>query len=623
MNAVVQTSILASGLAAASAFILSASSSAQTNGEGIDALLRSVQPTRQVAGRSAQPTEAARTEITEDGFLRYLGAPPDYHFPIATAVPGQPEATALNFLREQGKLFGATVPALDFVVTRSKPGAERSSVRFQQTYAGLPVFGAEVMVQVSGGNGIEAVMSALARDLGALEKTQFSLEPRLSAEEAKARLRAWLASTFASVAVTITEPRLTIFAPAVMRQDGPVQLVWDMSASSSDSMEANVRVLLNATTGDIVQSYALVYHALNRQIYDANISTANPGTLVRSEGQPASTVADANDAYTQLGDTYNFYSLNHSRDGIDGAGGVLSATVRYCSPNPSPSPPQCPMFGTASYSGGRMYFGAGNVVDDVTAHELTHGVTAVESQLIYINQSGAMNESFSDVWGEFVDLTNTTGNDTAAMRWRIAEDLGTFRNMKDPTVYNHPDRVHSPFYVPAVAVGARENDQGGVHVNSGVNNKLAYLLTDGDTFNGYTVTGLGISRIADLYYEAQTNLLTSSSGWTDLYNGLLQAAVNLGWSVADRDNLLRACRAVEIDSAGRELFVDKTSLCPETGVPICDNSVGPYLAVTTGVNAAQPNDTLHIRVGNYNEAITITKRITLRAYDGEVNIGRP
>src|SRR5260221_3831081 len=88
------------------------------------------------------------------------------------------------------------------------------------------------------------------------------------------------------------------------------------------------------------------------------------------------------------------------------------------------------------------------VVDDVVAHELTHGVTQHESGLIYQDQSGAINESFSDTWGEFIDLTNGVGNDSSGVRWLMGEDTsdGAIRDMKNPPNYFQPDRMSSPYY---------------------------------------------------------------------------------------------------------------------------------------------------------------------------------
>jgi Zn-dependent metalloprotease len=99
--------------------------------------------------------------------------------------------------------------------------------------------------------------------------------------------------------------------------------------------------------------------------------------------------------------------------------------------------------------------------------------------------------------------------------------IGALRDMQDPTVFGDPDRMGSPNYYTG------SDDSGGVHTNSGVGNKTAYLITDGDTFNGYTVTGLGITKAAKIYYEVQTNILISTSNYHSLYDALGQACTTL------------------------------------------------------------------------------------------------
>jgi len=199
--------------------------------------------------------------------------------------------------------------------------------------------------------------------------------------------------------------------------------------------------------------------------------------------------------------------------------------------------------------------------------------------------------------------------------------------MKNPPQFNHPDRLGSPLFIPPTNNPGDANDDGGVHTNSGVNNKLCYLLTDGDIFNGQTVFGMGIDRVADLYYEVNTHILTSGADWTDLYNALVQAAINLGWSVRDRNNLYRACAAVEI-AQPQNIYVDGASNCTlPFGVSGCtlvapNVTVGPFTTVTDGVNAINPGGSLFIRAGSYNESIVIDKIMVIRAYDGAVIIGR-
>ena len=177
------------------------------------------------------------------------------------------------------------------------------------------------------------------------------------------------------------------------------------------------------------------------------------------------------------------------------------------------------------------------------AHELTHAVTERESNLIYWGESGAINEALSDIFGEIVDQGNSGGNDAAGVRWLMGEDApgGAIRSMSDPTLYGDPDRRFSTNWY----TGAEDNR--GVHFNSGVANKLAYLLSDGGSFNGQTVASQGTSQVARLFYEANVSLLVPASGYFDLYAVLRQAARNLGWTPAAREALERACRAVQID----------------------------------------------------------------------------
>ncbi|HET9907107.1 MAG TPA: M4 family metallopeptidase, partial [Anaerolineales bacterium] len=203
--------------------------------------------------------------------------------------------------------------------------------------------------------------------------------------------------------------------------------------------------------------------------------------------------------------------------------------------------------------------------DDVVGHELTHGVTQYESNLFYYYQSGAINESFSDLWGEYYDQTNSQGTDTAAVKWQIGEDVtgyGAFRNMSDPAAFGDPDRMSSPNYHTG------DDDNGGVHHNSGLNNKAVYLMVDGGSFNGKTVTALGWDKTAAIYYEAQTNLLLSGSDYSDLYYALQQACSNLtgqhGITSANCLEVKDAIDAVEMNSQPSAGF--------NTDAPLCSNS---------------------------------------------------
>jgi hypothetical protein len=261
--------------------------------------------------------------------------------------------------------------------------------------------------------------------------------------------------------------------------------------------------------------------------------------------------------------THNLYATKHSRDSIDNNGMPIISTVQYCEPGFS-----CP-YANAFWDGTQMVYGSAYgfaLADDIVAHELTHGVIQYESNLFYYYQSGAINESFADLWGEYYDQTNGLGNDTAGVKWLIGEDitgLGAIRSMSNPPLYGDPDRMSSTYYYEG------EADSGGVHTNSGVNNKAVFLMVDGGTFNGKTVSALGWEKTAAIYYEVNTSLLTSGADYSDLYYALQQACTNLigtkGITSADCVEVKDALDAVEMNGQPAPNFNTDAPLCTTAG----------------------------------------------------------
>lgn len=469
--------------------------------------------------------ESPRTFKTTDGYLRFVGAPPSTHFAVAPAKRGTAEEAAGAFLEEWRSLFVNVSPAVGFDVHRVNTHDSRSYVRYRQRYAGLTVHGAQMIVQVDAEGGIVAVMSDIMRDTEALDMGKVSLNPTIDALTAQGKAIEWLSKQHDILIFEAIPVTLMIFSPSVVGDTGPAQLVWQTEVGNVGDPVVREFVLVNAHSGEIAFHYPLIYEALHRHIHDYEQS----GALVRDEGEPPTEIADVDNAYDYLGATYDFYNTEHGRDSIDDNGMTLIARVRY---------DYCNAYWTET----DMLFGDGLTFDDVVGHEYTHGVTDYTSGLIYSGQSGAINESFSDMWGEWVDQGYTNGNDTdtPAVKWLMGEDVvctgGAIRDMADPPAKNHPDRLYGPYW-----------DWGGeVHINSGVGNKLCYLLTDGDTFNDHTVTAMGIPKTADLFYECQKNLLTYAADYYDLYYALTQAAINLNLSWAERVNIKEACEAVEI-----------------------------------------------------------------------------
>jgi len=580
----------------------------------ISQLLESLQPVAQKdLGQGKKPQEPPRLFTGPDGYLRSLGAPPSFCFPVATATPGKPEETAYSFLKENANLFGLTGKAVDLKTLKINHRNNRNYIRFEQTYKGLPVFGAQIIVQVNEFDCVEYVLSDIALNTQMLDDGFLSINPTISSMEAIKKARDLFLQKAQGFRILTTTPELKIFDPSVVGAAGTIRLVWDLKVQSEDSPHINEHILLDAHTGEIVRHYPLNIPALDREIYDSNNTTADPGTLERDEGDSASGIGDVDDAYDYFEDAYDFYNTHHGRDSINDGGMTISVTVRYCNPGKS-----CP-YGNAFWSPGknRLYFGDPLMADDIVGHEYTHGVTQYESGLIYENHSGAINESFSDVWGEFIDLGNSAGTDTTAVRWQIGEDTGSgaSRDMSDPPNFGDPDRLGHPNFVSPVYNPTDSNDYGGVHTNSGVNNKLCYLLTDGDTFNGKTITGVGINTVANLYYEVQTNLLTAGSDYSDLYNAMTQAAINLSWTSGMRNNLKNACIAVEI-AYTEIIYVDGAYTGTENG-----SAKQPFNTIAEGVSAVSSGGLLCIKSGSYNEIITFDKKMDVWPTDGTVTVG--
>ena len=485
--------------------------------------------------------EAPRLARAADGSVRFIGAPAGSW--LAVAESGDVESRAAAFLRQHRAAFGVSSARARFMLHSvrpvhpggSKAELERTAVAFDQVYDGVPVFGARATVQM-GPDGVQAALLDLLRSTTVLDAQTAPTIPSLTGEMAWTIARSALATQIPGVELeTRGTPKLVVFAPEVLDLAGPPRLAWQVDLASLSGFPAE-RLLVDAHTGQELVQYSLAHSALRRRIFDAEKSNTVPDEPARTDDDPPTGIPDIDQAFDFSADTYDFYLDEHGRDSIDDAGLPLVSVVRFC--------PSGNCFeDNAFWDGSRAFYTEGMTADDVVGHEITHGLSQYTSGLIYLNQSGAINESLSDIWGEFIDLGNGVGNDGGIARWLIAEDAATgyLRDMADPPARNNPDSTCSPLYFEGLG------DNGGVHFNSGILNKLAYLLVDGDTFNGHTITGMGIPLVADLFYEIQTQLLVPGSNFVDAYFAMGQAAINLGLDAAQQANLDNAMRAVNID----------------------------------------------------------------------------
>ncbi len=520
---------------------------------------------------AALKSSGARVAVHQTtGMVSFIGADP--RAPIASPSAGKgliAEDAAMAAVQVYGPLFGLKDPARELrIMKKATREKGRSMTRYQQLYQGVPIIAGEIIVNLNSVGGLLSMGGEISPSLS------LDVAPKISADQARDLAFGAIAKWYqvSSGALIATTPELSIYDPRLLEPNTlPATLVWRMEVRAMGLAPIREFVLVDAQKGGIRLHFNQIDTARNRLTYDTNSTNVLPGTqaCIESSNNNACTGgsnADADNAHRYAGDTYNFYSTNHGRDSIDGLGMSMLSTVRYCETG-FPCPYQ-----NAFWNGTQMVYGAGFAgADDVVGHELTHGVTENTSGLFYYYQSGAINESFSDVWGEFVDQANGAGNDAAAVKWKMGEDLpasiGAVRDMKNPLLFGDPDRMTSANY----DLDANFLDNGGVHTNSGINNKAVYLLTDGDTFNGKTVTGLGMTKVAKIYYEVQTNFLTSGSNYYDLYEYLYQACANLvgtsGITSGDCQQVRNATDAVEMNLEPTAGFEPMVSPCPVGEAP--------------------------------------------------------
>jgi len=268
----------------------------------------------------------------------------------------------------------------------------------------------------------------------------------------------------------------------------------------------------------------------NRLVYDAANGSNLPGTLKRSEGEAPTGEKAIDEAYEGTGATYDLYSDVYSRSSVDNQGLDLISSVHYLVG-----------YDNAFWNGDQMVFGDGDenlpeaerifnrftIAVDIIGHELTHGVTQHEANLVYQNQPGALNESISDVFGSLVKQHKADQTADQA-DWIIGEGIFTgninaigIRSMKapgtaydDPLIGTDPQPDHMRDYVNTTS------DNGGVHINSGIPNKAFYNVAT--EIGGYAWEKAGL-----IWYKSLRDELTQSSDFQSAANATYKVAGDL------------------------------------------------------------------------------------------------
>lgn len=381
--------------------------------------------------------------------------------------------------------FGA-VGDEDLAVTRVRTANDITHIRFTQSYNGLPVVGAEMYMHVAADGKIEFVNGEFVpgKDL--------PFSPTIDAGKAFAGIIAKRGGE------QTEQPTLTY----VRAHDGVGYLAWQSTIDYVDEFGNPQRdkVFVDATSGAEVARHPQFHYARVLRTYDCNNGTSC-GSLASSSSNPINTGDNAIDsAHNYAIATYDYYNNNHGRDSIDNNGMTMRSRVHYST-----------NYNNAFWNGSEMTYGDGDGVTfvplsqdaDVVAHELTHGVTERESNLIYSYESGALNEALSDIFGAAVDRQEGANiNDT----WLIGEDIYTPGTPGDALrVMDDPQAAGDYDYYPTRYTGSQDN--GGVHWNSGIANLAFVLMVEGGThprgatsnnvpaLNGNFDTAMGLSLI--------------------------------------------------------------------------------------------------------------------------------
>jgi Zn-dependent metalloprotease len=450
---------------------------------------------------------------------------------------------------------------------------QMAHTRFQQTVNDIPVWEGEAIVHLNADGELKDVTDNLK------EAVAVNTQPNFSAPEAFN-----IARSVAGISNSVSPRRLT---------DNPKIDLWIYRGATRDHLTYRVEmpildgtentsipvVFVDAQTGEKVFEYNDLHTGSGNSLYSgtATIETSSAGSTyymedlgrrmgtfnMNSTGNTmfgtggkmsrftgtddiwsASLERAGVDAHLGAAKTFDYYLNVHGRNGIDGSGGPRTTTAGA---NSSITLITSRVhfgkrYNNAFWNNNQMTYGDGDgsnfsplVTLDIAGHEMTHGVTQYSANLSYSNESGALNESMSDVFGALVELY-ADGGVVSGNTWKIGEDAYTpsisgdaLRYMDNPhlagnggyTSNDDPDHYSERY--------TGTGDSGGVHINSGIGNHAFYLAAAGGThhLSGVTVTGIGPSDAGKIWYRALTVYMTSGTNFAGARTAMLNSAADL------------------------------------------------------------------------------------------------
>lgn len=450
---------------------------------------------------------------------------------------------ALKFLDENKELFGLSGTNNLKMLETSKDSLGYTRVKFAQLIDGEEVKDREVSVYFDNTGVVSNVVGNLETDalkvtkLGGKELTadeavklaasKFNFKELRKSPETQKLIMVEDGKAYQVFKVNIqyNEPEIgnwdvyvEAFSGNILKQESRIRMDGAVTGTGTavDGSAKSLNLYLSGSTYQLKD----ITKPMTGQIltYTANNRQTQPGTLITSTSATINDKAGVS-AHYFAGVVYDFYNNLFSRNSIDSAGMSIISTAHYGS-----------NYNNAFWDGTQMVYGDGDGSTfiplsgdlDVVGHEMTHGVTERTSNLNYSNESGALNESMSDVFGvliETYDKYNVRNGGTWSFNsgdWLVGDEVYTpsvagdaLRSLENPTLFNQPDNMSG--YVNTTS------DNGGVHTNSGIPNKAAYLVAN----------SVGLEKTAQIYYRALTTYFTPTTDFAGARDGLVQAATDL------------------------------------------------------------------------------------------------
>jgi uncharacterized protein (TIGR03382 family) len=483
----------------------------------------------------------------------------------ATLRPGDDiKARTIEVLTTNKALFKMRDPGLELAAARTESDHYgMSHVRFQQVAHGVPVVGAELSAHYDAAGHLASIDANYISELADVD-----VNPRVAEADALAAAKADILA-HASIdegKLSATPGKLVIYAkPAKESQAAITKLAYEVRIFALTGKDPAIWVYtIDAQTGDVL------HRRNNLQTIDGsgvgvlgdtkkievassgggfamNVTDADtgvplqtftakqqdlteeqmPGTLVTSTSSTSWDTGAAGrgaavDAHFNASVVAKYYKTVHNRNAIDGVGGTLQSTVHYGDAYDNAAWVSTGMI----YGDGGELFKALSASVDVVGHEFTHGVTEKTSNLTYEDQPGALNEAVSDIFGAFIE--HSVAPD-AVKNWAMGETITLsgipLRDMSKPGSVEDPQPAHMNEFVQT------QQDAGGVHINSGIINNAAFLMTVGGTNPVSKVEvkyGIGWEKSEKLWYQANTKYFMSTTNFAQAAASLQSAGKDVG-----------------------------------------------------------------------------------------------